>query len=339
MSLPEASLIHFNSMKISGPKAGTSLIKEIVTVDHVSPGLHGEELYLYIQGNLSSVNKPENQPLVIEPSNVTFNSKKEKEKPQDQDEDEDSEEEKELWEKLCDESRVKITFDPSTWEVVEIIGLSSDDEDLEEDDKEEEEEEEEEEDDDDLEVVGGNKKVEAVKKVGKPKSPLLWARGKSPPRRAGRVRVPVPAKSSAIPIPKSNAKNNVRGGRISPEKTKSNKNNKNGESKGGRESARRGSLPSVRVLMSPSMTGEKRAKNTDGDENGINDEDVVEKKEEDMKERMDRLEQMNMLLMRELEEARNKIKMLEQRPYVGPLPASVEQNSVPIPSDQKDVHV
>lgn len=94
-------------------KCTGALIHETVAVDYVSPADSGEgELYLYTRGGFQNVEKPKDQPLLIKPDTVNYVSSMK-----------DGEEGKELWEKLCGESKLMIWFDPTTWQVEEIIGL------------------------------------------------------------------------------------------------------------------------------------------------------------------------------------------------------------------------
>jgi len=235
--------------KFNPPAAHNPPPRKIVTekaiVDYVSPGEDGNELYLYTQGDFVNVQKVDGQPLVIDPNTVTYTGGKMKE----------GEEEKELWEKLCAESSITITFDALTWEVLEIVSEEA----------------------------------------------LMWARGQSPPRRRR----------------SSWATNNITGfgSRERWEQNKSQE-RKTKKIKGGspterRDSKakkpdptkRRGSLPSVREFKAAVLSASAPANMTSGNT----------KSDEDFASRMEKLEKANMELQHQLEEAKTKIKVLEDK--------------------------
>jgi len=230
------------------------LLEKIATekaiVDYVSPGEDGNELYLFTQGDFVNVEKVEGQPLVIDPIRVNYTGGKEKE----------GEEEKELWEKLCAENSITVTFDALTWEVTDIVSDEA----------------------------------------------LIWARGQSPPLRR-----------------RSSWANNPGFGSREQWEQNCRSNEKKAKIKGGspperREKAkkpdptkRRGSLPSVREFKAavlsasapPPSTTSTSGITTNADSNS----------NEDFASRMEKLEKANMELQHQLEEAKTKIKVLEDK--------------------------
>jgi len=211
------------------------IVTEKVIVDCVSPGINGNELYLYSIGDFVNVDKPEGQPLIIDPNRVTYTGGKEKEG-----------EEKELWEKLCSESSLTITFDASNWEVIDIVSDEA----------------------------------------------LMWARGQSPPHRR---------RSSWA---------NTRYGSREQNKGHERKTQIKGGSPPGRSrekvpkpdpTKRRGSLPSVREFKAAVLAASAPTNGNTG----------ISEAKEDFESRMEKLEQANMALQQQLEEAKSKIKVLE----------------------------
>jgi len=254
--------------------APTGYLKERITVDYISPGLHGDELYVYTQGKFTSCNKPDDQPLILDPSSVVYKCGN----------DTSDDDEKEVWEKLCAENKIVVTFNPENWEITEIASVDE------------------------------NKPTAPATTPTKTEEPLEWARGQSPPRRRraswgntnnaknvnARQKTPQRKQSERGRSRQgSPPERGQKGGKKGGARSKNNNNNNQQDGK------RRGSLSSVREL--------RNAMNIlaapDGGDN-----------KEDFAARMARLEQSNMALQQQLEEAQSKIKLLEVQSDKKPSP-------------------
>jgi len=236
------SAAHNTSNHIAPPPR--KIVTEKAIVDYVSPGEDGNELYLFTQGDFVNVKKVEGQPLVIDPNTVIYTGAKKKE----------GEEDKELWEKLCAESSITVTFDALTWEVLEIVSDEA----------------------------------------------LIWARGQSPPcrRRSSWANNPACGPRERWEQNKSNANERkakkIKGGSPPERRDKAKKPD---------PMKRRGSLPSVREFKAAVLSASAPTTMTSG----------ITKSDEDFASRMEKLEKANMELQNQLEEAKTKIKVLEDK--------------------------
>jgi len=222
------------------------MVTEKVIVDYVSPGEDGNELFLFTQGDFVNVEKVEGQPLVIDPIRVNYTGGKEKE----------GEEEKELWEKLCTESSITVTFDALTWEVTDIVSDEA----------------------------------------------LKWARGQSPPRRRRSSAAGCGSREQWEQNCRSNEKKvKIKGGSPPERREKAKKPD---------PTKRRGSLPSVREFKAAVLSASAPPSTTTP---GITTNIADSNSNEDFASRMEKLEKANMELQHQLEEAKTKIKVLEDK--------------------------
>jgi len=240
---------------------------EKAIVDYVSPGEDGNELlYLFTQGDFVNVKKVEGQPLVIDPNTVIYTGGMKKE----------GEEEKELWEKLCGESSITVTFDALTWDVLEIISEDA----------------------------------------------LIWARGQSPPCRRRSSWATNPGCGSREQWeqnkPHERKAKKIKGGSPPERRDKAKKPDN--------QMKRRGSLPSVREFKAAVLSASAPATMTPG---------ITTKPNEDFSSRMEKLEKANMDLQHQLEEAKTKIKVLEDKST--PQDTSIQEEKSIIQDPNKDL--